>query len=201
MTNISGTEATEDRERALREAAQEFGRRVKRLRKDAGLTQQELADRLGQWGRSYHQTTVAKLESGTRPTTLEELIPLSVALGVSQREFFQDPSPNERAERKVREAEQELLELRSQVSATRDRYRQLQDELKKALEVYSLRLAALRELDPSATAERNKVVDDLSSEVPGVRVTEDELAAELQQEAEDYQDLANETRVNQWPLR
>lgn len=175
MENILVNQETEDREQVLKQAALDFGRRVKQLRKAAGLTQTDLAERLSQWGRSYHQTTVAKLEAGTRPTTLEELIPLSVALGVPQRQFFEDPSPTDHAERKVREAEQAVVKLRSELSSARTHYQQVQNDLQRANETYAQRLEALRELDPEVVAER-------------------------QQEAEDLQDIADTLKADQWPL-
>lgn len=149
------------RERALKQAAIDFGRRVKDLRRSEGLTQAQLAERLSQWGRSYHQTTVAKLEAGTRPTSLEELIPLAAALGVSQREFFEDPSPAERAAHNVRVAEQELLRLRSEFGLAHTRLAQLRDELGSAAARYERLVAELEEFDESAAAERRKVAQDL----------------------------------------
>ncbi|MCW2651571.1 MAG: hypothetical protein QOE41_4618 [Mycobacterium sp.] len=46
-----------------------FGTTVKDLRRARGWTQEELAKRLTAAGYPMHQTTVAKMESGTRPTT------------------------------------------------------------------------------------------------------------------------------------
>lgn len=138
---------SKSREQALKQAATEFGQRVRQLRKAAGLTQQQLADRLSQWGRSYHQTTVAKLEAGTRPTTLEELIPLSVALGVSQREFFEDPSPEDMAEREIREAEQRVDDVQAELAKLREQEAALEQRLAGA----KAALAELHHRDLSAT--------------------------------------------------
>lgn len=199
MENNPANQATENGEQALKQAALEFGRRVRRLRKEAGLTQKELADRIGQWGRSYHQTTVAKIESGTRPTSLDELIPLSVALGVSQRAFFEDPSPAERAERKVREAEQRLLELRSELRTTHARFWQVRSELETAIKAYSLRVDELHELDPSTSAERRNVVQDLTSMVTDLKDPEEDVAPDRQRDHDEYEDLTDTLRVDQWP--
>lgn len=199
MENIPVADSSEDREKAMKLAAEEFGQRVKQLRKDAGLTQKDLADRLARWGRSYHQTTVAKLEAGTRPTTLEELIPLAVALGVSQREFFQDPSPTERAEHKVREAEQELLSLRSEMVATHARYLRLRDELSKAVGIYSRRVDALAVLDADAAAERRQVVEDLNSMVDELEEWSDVPEAGRAPDAESDTGPAEKSRSDQWP--
>lgn len=164
-----------DREEVLRQAAVDFGRRVKKLRKDAGLTQADLAERLSQWGRSYHQTTVAKLESGTRPTSLEELIPLSVALGIPQQAFFQDPSPADQAEREARQAEQEVLRLRAELDEVRDQQRRLRRQLEQAEQTYAEKSAALRQIDPEVAADREEKL----------RAEDDERAA---------------LQAEQWPL-
>lgn len=198
MENILENELSEDREQVLKQATIKFGRRVKQLRQNAGLTQKELADRLTQWGRSFHQTTVAKLEAGTRPTTMEELIPLSVALGVSQKAFFDEPSPADRAEHKVREAEQRLLKLRAEANAMQARYLELQDELRGAVEDYSQQVEALRELDPEAAAGRTKVVDDLSHMVSELEGSD--RAADDEEDANAIEDLAQTWKEDRWPL-
>jgi len=56
----------------------QFGSRLKELREDAGLTQEQLADRAG-----MHKLTVAKLEQGIREPTWATVIALTDALGVS----------------------------------------------------------------------------------------------------------------------
>lgn len=59
-----------------------LGRQVARLRKKRGLTQAELAERLGTYGHRMHQVTVAKLETGQRPTRVNEAVALSEILEV-----------------------------------------------------------------------------------------------------------------------
>lgn len=69
--------------KALAESGkQSFGRRVAKLRKAAGLTQGDLAERMSQGGRSYAQSTIAKIEKATRPTSVEELYMLALILEV-----------------------------------------------------------------------------------------------------------------------
>jgi transcriptional regulator with XRE-family HTH domain len=63
-------------------AATLFGLRVREFRKAKGMSQEGLAEALSLSGRSYHQTTIAKLESGSRPTSIEELYLLAVILDV-----------------------------------------------------------------------------------------------------------------------
>ena len=57
-------------------AAELFGARVRELRKKRGLTQVDIAERLG-----IPQSRVSEIEGGTRAPTLVTLLRLSTALG------------------------------------------------------------------------------------------------------------------------
>jgi transcriptional regulator with XRE-family HTH domain len=59
-----------------------FGRRVRALRLAHGLTQGELADYMTAAGHQMHQTTIAKLESASRPTNVGEIRAIASILGV-----------------------------------------------------------------------------------------------------------------------
>lgn len=56
---------------------QEFGARIKELRETAGLTQSDLALRLG-----ASQSSLSRLEDGTRSITAQQLVQISDALAV-----------------------------------------------------------------------------------------------------------------------
>jgi transcriptional regulator with XRE-family HTH domain len=56
----------------------QFGRRLARARQDAGLTLQELAERLG-----WHISTLHNYESGRRPLRIAQLAQLAAALNRS----------------------------------------------------------------------------------------------------------------------
>lgn len=59
-----------------------FGPRLRALRLAAGLTQKQLADRVG-----MHYQNLARLERGTRGPSWETVLKLADALGVSTEEF------------------------------------------------------------------------------------------------------------------
>jgi transcriptional regulator with XRE-family HTH domain len=61
----------------------QFGERVAELRKANNLTQAELSALVSKSGYPLHQTTVAKLEKGLRPTSLGEASAIATILGVS----------------------------------------------------------------------------------------------------------------------
>lgn len=67
-----------------------FGGRVKDLRQAKGWTQDELARRMTAAGHPMHQTTVAKLESGTRPTNVGEVAALAAIFGMPIATLFDD---------------------------------------------------------------------------------------------------------------
>ena len=61
-----------------------FGQRVREERERNHISQDALAGLMSsQYGQPWHQTTVAKVESGDRPAKITEVIALSWALGVS----------------------------------------------------------------------------------------------------------------------
>jgi transcriptional regulator with XRE-family HTH domain len=67
----------------------EVGRRLKRLRQDAGLSLSELARRSG-----VGKGTLSELETGRRNPTLETLYALTTALGRPVSAVLGDPSPS-----------------------------------------------------------------------------------------------------------
>src|SRR5437879_1591606 len=71
-----------------------FATRLKELREQAGLTQQELADRTG-----MNRFGIAKLEQGVRGPSWQTVKLLAEALGVDCTAFNQEPAPRETAHR------------------------------------------------------------------------------------------------------
>jgi transcriptional regulator with XRE-family HTH domain len=65
-----------------------FGRRLRGLREEAGLTQRQLADRMRAAGYKMHQTTVAKIEAGERAVSVGEAAEFAGALGIDLTEMI-----------------------------------------------------------------------------------------------------------------
>jgi transcriptional regulator with XRE-family HTH domain len=65
-----------------------FGARVKELRAAEGWTQDDFAKRVTAAGYPMHQTTVAKLESGSRPTSVGEIAALAAIFRIPIGSFF-----------------------------------------------------------------------------------------------------------------
>ena len=67
-----------------------FGVRVKDLRQARGWTQGDLAQRLTAAGYPMHQTTVAKMEGGSRPTNVGEVAALAAIFGIPIGSVFSE---------------------------------------------------------------------------------------------------------------
>ena len=66
-----------------------FGARVKELRKSKGITQEELAQRIGLTSKS----TICKIERGQRLTPIPVVAKIAAALGVSVSELLEETAP------------------------------------------------------------------------------------------------------------
>lgn len=64
-----------------------FGQRVRAAREAVGLTQAAVSARLETLGVKVHQTAIAKIEAGTRPTTVPELRALARTLRTSTEQL------------------------------------------------------------------------------------------------------------------
>lgn len=60
-----------------------FGKTLRSLREEAGLTQEEVADRA-----DIHWTYLSQVEGGKRNLGLENIVYLARAIGVTPAEFF-----------------------------------------------------------------------------------------------------------------
>lgn len=71
-----------------------FGEAVRRSREALEWTQGDLANRLSKvLGKPVAQSTVARLEKGSRPTPLNEVFALAAVLGVSVQSLLPSPDP------------------------------------------------------------------------------------------------------------
>lgn len=90
-------ESNEKRELAeanAREVRRIFGVTVRNIRKLRGWSQEELARQLSEIGVTMHQTTVAKMENGARPTSVDELVLVARVLGVRPADLTPPEDPD-----------------------------------------------------------------------------------------------------------
>jgi transcriptional regulator with XRE-family HTH domain len=65
-----------------------FGRRLRYLREEAGLTQQQLADVMREAGIKMHRSTIGKIEAGERVVSIGEAAQFAERLGIDLRELI-----------------------------------------------------------------------------------------------------------------
>lgn len=65
------------------EAQDQLGANIRRIRRDAGLSQMELSDRCG-----LHFSEISRLERGRRDAQLSTIVKLARGLGVSPAELL-----------------------------------------------------------------------------------------------------------------
>ena len=65
-----------------------FGRRLRHLREQAGLTQQQLADVMREAGSKMHRSTIGKIEAGERVMSIGEAAQFTDRLGVNLAELL-----------------------------------------------------------------------------------------------------------------
>jgi transcriptional regulator with XRE-family HTH domain len=65
-----------------------FGRRLRYLREEAGLTQQQLADVMRETGAKMHRSTIGKIEAGERVMSIGEGAQFADVLGVNLTELI-----------------------------------------------------------------------------------------------------------------
>jgi transcriptional regulator with XRE-family HTH domain len=64
-----------------------FGKRLRNLREEAGLTQQQLADEMRKRGSKMHRSTIGKIEAGERVMSIGEAAQFADVLGIDLREM------------------------------------------------------------------------------------------------------------------
>ncbi len=65
-----------------------FGRRLRYLREEARLTQQQLADVMREAGAKMHRSTIGKIEAGERVVSIGEAAQFADILGIELRELI-----------------------------------------------------------------------------------------------------------------
>lgn len=73
------------------ELVRDVGRRIAEIRRVLGLTQEQMAERMGMPPRAYQV-----IEYGRRNLTLKTIARLAGALGVAPADLFQTPAPFKR---------------------------------------------------------------------------------------------------------
>jgi transcriptional regulator with XRE-family HTH domain len=103
-----------------------FARRLRAVRKQAELTQKQLADLMANRGHKMLQSTVAKIESGERPVSIGEAVQLAEVLGASLMDLVTDDMTG-RQEAEYRQLVEAKIKVRSLEHETAERDKLLQE--------------------------------------------------------------------------
>jgi transcriptional regulator with XRE-family HTH domain len=106
---------------------QRFGVQVRDLRRARGWTQDDLAERLTAAGFPIHQTTVAKMEGGTRPTNVGEIAALAELFDVPIGTLF-DRTPDMEHELRLMAAQRAIEAMNLEKAQLQQRLKELEKE-------------------------------------------------------------------------
>lgn len=105
-----------------------FARRLREVRQQAGMTQQQLADRMAEVGHKLHRSAVAKIELGERPVTIGEAVQLAGVLGIPLMELVTQRGGETDLERRHAERVEAQIAVRSLKHEVAERHRLLLEQ-------------------------------------------------------------------------
>lgn len=101
-----------------------FARRMRAVREESGMTQQQVADLMARSGGKIHRSTVGKMENGDRPVTIDEAVQVAAILGVPLAELVTEPGSDTEAGRRHAERVQAQIRFRYLMHEWNSRIRQ-----------------------------------------------------------------------------
>lgn len=115
-----------------------FGDKVRQWRRARSWSQEDVAERLRQQGFEMHQTTVAKIERGTRPLRVAEAAALAFIFRVPPLAVFHSPGPEEQPE--------QLKDLQLQMNRAEERLEHVAKALDHTGAIYATSVAHIQML-------------------------------------------------------
>ena len=104
-----------------------FARQLFKLRKMAGLTQEQLAERMTAAGNTMHRSAIAKIESGDRSVPVGEAVQFAEVLGVDLGELTTERSGDTVRDRALRERMEVQIRVRNLRDLVTDRHERLEE--------------------------------------------------------------------------
>jgi transcriptional regulator with XRE-family HTH domain len=105
-----------------------FAGRLREVRQQAGVTQQQLAARMTATGHKVHRSTIAKIELGERPVTIGEAVQLAGLLGIPLMELVTDHGAETERERDHAARVEAQIAVRSLQHEAAERYKLLEEQ-------------------------------------------------------------------------
>jgi transcriptional regulator with XRE-family HTH domain len=103
---------------------------VRHLRTARGWTQDDLARRMTAAGHTMHQTTVAKLELGVRPTGVDEITDIAAIFGIQPAALFEELGEEQELRQQMRELRARMIDIVEERDRLRSRLKTLEAEYK-----------------------------------------------------------------------
>jgi transcriptional regulator with XRE-family HTH domain len=104
-----------------------FARQLFKLRKTAGLTQEQLAERMAAAGNAMHRSAIAKIESGDRSVPVGEAVQFAEVLGVDLDELTTERSADTVRDRALQERAEARIRVRSLQHLATERHMRLEE--------------------------------------------------------------------------
>src|SRR6266487_1419934 len=104
-----------------------FARQLHKLRKMAGLTQEQLAERMTAAGNAMHRSAIAKIESGDRSVSVGEAVQFADVLGVDLGELTTERSGDTVRDRALHERAEVQIRVRSLQHLAAERHKRLEE--------------------------------------------------------------------------
>ena len=104
-----------------------FARQLFKLRKTAGLTQEQLAERMAAAGNAMHRSAIAKIESGDRSVPVGEAVQFAEVLGVDLGELTTERPGDTVRDRALQERAEARIRVRSLQHLAADRHKRLEE--------------------------------------------------------------------------
>jgi transcriptional regulator with XRE-family HTH domain len=122
---VIGYSACVDSQQSSTNFNERLGRNLLRFRKAANISQAALADQLEKRGFPFGQTTIVKVEQGTRPLKAEELVAIGEILEIPTSALLEYTDAEER-----QAATAQLENAVAGIVARRERIAELEDEIR-----------------------------------------------------------------------
>lgn len=115
-----------------------FGDKVRQWRRERNWSQEEVAAHLRYQGFDMHQTTVAKIERGTRPLRVAEAVALAHIFKVPALAIFEGPGPTDQPE--------EIARLQRELDMAEQSARHRRDEIDAAAAYYAAEVSRIKQI-------------------------------------------------------
>jgi transcriptional regulator with XRE-family HTH domain len=122
------------------------GQEIRRLRMARDWTQQELARQMAAYGYDWHQTMIAKIESGARPLRVNELTAFAELFGVYPAHLITPHVSMEEAEAEIARLEPAARDAQAELDAAEKIVEDMGGDLQAAAEARDAAFFELRRI-------------------------------------------------------